>query len=243
MDNPIYELFLALVAGVVAIFAGLLSQQVTRKRRRELEENRREINDLVAVLEKEEASRKTTVMEKVIEKIPVGLSSEQFTALINEISTRLPTHETQSTVPSMAVENLINTYHEQALSQAKMQFWFSIIAASVGFAWILVAASDIRADNFMTISKTLPGMVIDAVAFLFFRQASETRQRATELYDRLRKDKLMTESVKLVASIEDLKVRSAVKAQIALHMSGLEPNPIDLTRFLSSESNIPKEPK
>ena len=74
---------------------------------------------------------------------------------------------------------------------------------------------------------------MDAVAFLFFRQASETRQRATELYDRLRRDKQMTESLRLVTSIEDLRVRSAVKAQMALHMSGLDPAPIDLTKFLS----------
>jgi hypothetical protein len=84
--------------------------------------------------------------------------------------------------------------------------------------------------------KILPGAVMDAVAFLFFKQATETRQRATELYDRLRTDKRNTESVNLVSSIEDVKVRSAVKAQIALHMSGLNPSPIDLTNFLSSKN-------
>jgi hypothetical protein len=54
------------------------------------------------------------------------------------------------------------------------------------------------------------------------------------LYDRLRRDKQLSESVSLVSSIEDLRVRSAVKAQIALHMSGLQPTPIDLSHFLSA---------
>jgi hypothetical protein len=77
--------------------------------------------------------------------------------------------------------------------------------------------------------------VMDAVAFLFFRQASETRQRATELYDRLRRDKQMAESATLVGSIEDLRLRGAVKAQLALHMAGLQPNGIDLSSFLSQD--------
>lgn len=78
---------------------------------------------------------------------------------------------------------------------------------------------------------------MDAVAFLFFRQAKETRQRATELYDKLRLDKKIAESATLVASIEDTRLRSAVKAQLALHMSGLEPNPIDLSAFLSCQDD------
>jgi hypothetical protein len=133
-----------------------------------------------------------------------------------------------------AVEGLISGYHEQALGQAQAQFWFSVVAATAGFAWILYAAADIRPDNAATVLKTIPGMVMDAVAFLFFRQASETRQRATDLYDRLRKDKQSAASVKLVSSIEDERVRSAVKAQIALHMAGLDPSPINLTNFLST---------
>jgi translation elongation factor EF-4 len=144
----------------------------------------------------------------------------------------LPLQEAQSGAGPTAVENLINNYHEQALGQTRAQFWFSVVAATIGFGWILYAGTEIKADNFVTISKVLSGMVMDAVAFLFFRQASKTRQRATELYDRLRRDKQMTESVKLVASIEDVRVRSAVKAQVAFHMAGLQPNPIDLSTFL-----------
>ena len=74
---------------------------------------------------------------------------------------------------------------------------------------------------------------------MFFKQASETRQRATELYNRLRKDKQLTESVSLVSSIEDVRVRSGVKAQIALHMSGMQPNAIDLSNFLSAAPEVP----
>jgi len=87
--------------------------------------------------------------------------------------------------------------------------------------------------QFVTISKTLPGLAVDLVAGLFFRQAEETRQRATALYDRLRADNQRSQAVTLVESIKDERVRSAVKAQLSLHMAGLEPSPIDLSAFLS----------
>jgi hypothetical protein len=68
----------------------------------------------------------------------------------------------------------------------------------------------------------------------FLKQASETRQRATDLYDRLRKDQQITESIALASTIEAARVRSAVKAQMALRMAGLDPSPINLMNFTST---------
>src|ERR1044071_4015625 len=42
---------------------------------------------------------------------------------------------------SHAVERLINDYHEQALGQARIQFFVSISAASLGFVWLLAVSS------------------------------------------------------------------------------------------------------
>ena len=81
--------------------------------------------------------------------------------------------------------------------------------------------------------KVLPGVIIDAVAALFFRQAERIRERATELYDRLRRDRQMLRAESVVASIDALMIRSAAKAQIVLHMAGLEPKEIDLDSFIS----------
>jgi hypothetical protein len=68
---------------------------------------------------------------------------------------------------------------KSGLGQARAQFWFSVVAATIGFAWILYGGAGISPDNLATVSKILPGVVMGSVAFLFFRQASETRQRAT----------------------------------------------------------------
>ena len=126
------------------------------------------------------------------------------------------------------IENLVTNYHQQALSQARVQFWFSVIAATIGFIYILYGAITARNEYVFDYLKVTPGVIIDAIAVLFFKQAEQTRQRATELYDRLRTDRQMLRAETVVNTIEDVSIRSAVKAQITLHMVGLAPKEIDL---------------
>lgn len=233
------DLLLSVVAAVLGLGAALSSQWIAKFKMSERLQLR-EATDFIArsVEEDNEAAQRAKLLALTTAYIPRGLTQTQFAELLNALAVQAPAPPPEE---RDAVEKLILGYHEQALSQAKAQFWFSVVAATVGFAWILYGGSEISADNLATTSRILPGVVLDGVAFLFFRQASETRQRATELYDRLRRDKQVAESVALVSSIEDVRVRSAVKAQIALHMSGIQPAPIELTNFLSSERAASKD--
>lgn len=190
------------------------------------------------MMQRRDAERRAQLIESIVHKIPAGMTADEFLANLEPVASKLATVASTAQPEEAAVEGLVAAYHEQALDQAKIQFWFSVVAATVGFVWILYTGSQIDTAHVVTATKTLPGVAIDAVAFLFFKQAAETRQRATELYDRLRNDKKITEAVLVVASIEDLKVRSAVKAQIALHMAGLAPAPINLSTFLSSDAAV-----
>jgi hypothetical protein len=127
------------------------------------------------------------------------------------------------------VRRLVKEYHSQALSQAKVQFWFSVVAASSGFAIIIVAivmALMKQTSASQTILQVVPGIAIEAVAALFFKQAAETRERATALYDRLRTDRERTYALSLVDSIDNSNLRNAVKAELALHMAGLVTSPL-----------------
>jgi hypothetical protein len=131
------------------------------------------------------------------------------------------------------VETLVDSYHRQALDQARFQFWFSVVAATAGFIWILGTGAMAALEQSLSgFSKIIPGTVIEAVALLFFKQAEQTRQRATALYDRLRTDNLNTQAVEIVSSIEDPTLRSAVRAQLALHMVGMAAGAFDVGRFL-----------
>ncbi len=148
------------------------------------------------------------------------------------------------------IEELISGYHRQALIQAGIQFYFSLLAAAVGFGIIIYTVlTRATSDEFEMVLKSLPGIAISSVATLFVKQVAETRQRATELYDRLRADNKLNEAIALINSIEDVKIKSVVKAQIAMSMVGLQYDPISMNDLMEELSNIdarttkiPKDP-
>jgi hypothetical protein len=137
------------------------------------------------------------------------------------------TDEAHSSLSSIAAE-LIESYHTQALTQAAAQFWFSISAATIGFLFIMYIGFfySLKRQPQLTLLNTLPGIAIEAVAALFFKQAEDTRKRATELYDRLRLDDKQTQAITLIESIENQELRDFVKAQWALQIVGLESQPL-----------------
>ncbi len=218
---------------MATIASALVAQLLTKSKSKELL-LKTEPEEIAETVRSEREGRAAAVAEVLAaQSIAANPTAEHVRQVIRDTVLNI----TLADPVSRPVEQLINNYHEQALSQARIQFWFSVIAATIGFCWILYGGTMIQPDKLATVSKTFPGVVLDAVAFLFFRQAAETRQRATELYDRLRRDKQLAESSAIVDSIEDVRLRSAVKAQLALHMSGLQPKEIDFSAFLSAEKS------
>jgi len=200
--------------------------------KKDKERSSQDIDAIAETVRSEREGRAAAVAEALASQAMGEIPTpERFREILRNLLIQIDPHA-QASKP---VEQLINSYHEQALTQARVQFWFSIVAATVGFVWILYTSANIQADQLLTVFKPIAGLIMDAVAFLFFNQAAETRERATDLYDRLRRDKRKEDSSVLVASIEDVQLRSAVKAQLALHMAGLEPKPIDLGAFLSTQ--------
>lgn len=227
------EFLTTIFTGVAALCAAIVSQWVAMRYKKQSDLVKGEADRIAEALKSEEAARRAAALEAVVQKLPgESEKAKEIEEFLEKLLVRLPVTTPAVGSVASAVENLISSYHEQALSQARVQFWFSVVAATVGFIWILYAGMDIKSESASSLLKTLPGVVMNAVAFLFFRQASETRQRATELYDRLRKDKQMAEAASLVVEITDERVRGVVQAQIVLHMAGLQQSPIDLSSIL-----------
>lgn len=225
IDSSAITIIAASAAVVMGILTNILSAKVQRQK--QLENER--IKHLRATIYAKLAEQQATTAEQVKERIPNAVSPEELDAKIADAVKNNASALLKSSRESLDfVGDLVNGYHQQALSQARVQFWFSVTAASIGFFYILYAATRASDGTFAVVLNTLPGVVIDAVAFLFFRQAEQTRERATALYDRLRQDSLVENAQRMVESIDDLQVRSLVKAQIALHMSGLSPKELDL---------------
>ncbi len=229
------ELWKAAGAAAIALGFGVVAEYSAQRHRALSKKSQATTDSLVNLIKSRQIEQRSAVMTLLAERLPKNASAEEFFTKLEPLVIKL-TETAPALSESLApVESLVAAYHGQALSQARVQFWFSIFAATVGFGWILYSASDSQPTGLATTMRVIPGGIIDAVAYLFLKQASETRQRATELYDRLRKDRELSDSVVLVASIEDSKVRSAVRAQVALHMSGLQPEPINLTPFLTGD--------
>ena len=123
--------------------------------------------------------------------------------------------------------------HKQDQIKLWIEFSFGIVTITIAFILIIITFFQNSHLNQAAASKIFLDVVMVTVAFIFFRQATKTRKNVIDHLERLHHDKQMSESKKNVDSIGDEKLKNAVKAQIALHMSGLQPNPIDLNTFLS----------
>ena len=123
------------------------------------------------------------------------------------------------------LHRLLESYHNQALQQSSIQFWFSIIASVLGFAFIFfIIFVEENQTWYEYILKSLPGAIVEVISALFINQARETRERATNLFTELNYDNKIEKSVDIANTIDNNDVRSDVKAKIALHIIGMDDN-------------------
>ncbi len=226
LDSSTATMIAGLIAGMLGILSSVFLSRIQRMREFEIER----LKEVQATLKAKMEETQSSSIAQISRELPSGLSSEELIGRISQIvKASISDIATKTGKDSLGfVSELVTGYHQQALSQARVQFWFSIVAATVGFAYILFAATRTMDGSFNVTLNVLPGVVIDAVALLFFKQAEQTRERATALYDRLRQDSQIENAREIVESINDVHVRSLVKAQIALHMAGLNPKELDL---------------
>jgi hypothetical protein len=114
-------------------------------------------------------------------------------------------------------------YYAQVLAQSKTSFWFSLVFASVGFLVIIIAGFKYTSSTSgATIVQLISGVIMDAVAALFFVQSKSAQASMSEFFDKLRKDRQQVESRKLCESISDPLVKDALKIQLALRYAEID---------------------
>lgn len=120
------------------------------------------------------------------------------------------------------IEELIQKHHEEAIWQSKVQFGLSVASSIIGFIFIIVMlaiSNELKWYDY--IAKTFPGAIIEVVSVLFFSQAKSTRDRASDFLNRLREDRQYEKSIDIVNTIDNPFLQSIVKAEIALHLNGI----------------------
>lgn len=172
-----------------------------------------------------EISAKEDSIKHIMTNIPAGLSEEDFFNRLKkellEIS-YLQIKSPDKASNEKSVYLLLEKHHQQALQQSNVQFWFSILAAIVGFITIIFSVFVFSNINWYDyVLKTIPSIVMEAVSFLFFNQARETRDRATKFFKELNYEKQIAKSVAIADTIESEDIKSKVKSQIALRIIGI----------------------
>lgn len=232
-----------LLAGLFSILISIAMMMIVTmnysKRKRETSAKTREVYRLV---KENDDSEKINIVKKTTESIPVGLTQEEYFAKMKSILSELSYSNLKNddkNSKDKAIEELIRSHHEQALSQASIQFWSSLVASIVGFLFIIFMI--VFANNahwYEYVLKVLPGTIIEAVSYLFFKQSSETRNRASDFLNRLRNDEQISKSIVIADSINNEELKSLIKAKIALHICGINEVQGLNNFFEKSDSNI-----
>lgn len=127
-----------------------------------------------------------------------------------------------SKVDDNFIQKMLKSHHEQALQQSGIQFWFSIIAAVIGFVFTIIIMFIVSSGKWYEyVIKAVPGAIIETVSILFIKQARETRDRATNFFKELNYEKQISKSVEIADSIENEEIKADVKSKIALHIIGI----------------------
>lgn len=176
------------------------------------------------MIEKVNHDNESTV-KKALNNIPEGIGEDEFFDRLKkellEVS-YIQLKEPDKNNENDSLYKFLESYHQQALQHSNIQFWFSIVAAVVGFGFIIVMfCTSLDKAWYECATRILPGAIIDAVSLLFFNQAHEARDRSVKFFKELNYDKQISKSVSIADSIEDIDTKSSLKAEIALHIIGL----------------------
>jgi hypothetical protein len=139
-SNVTLSIVASVLVAAIAVFVQFLAQ-----RQRVLAKKSDETARSIAVMvQRREAERRAHLIENIVAKIPEGMTAEEFLASLEPVAAKLASVASVTPAEASAVESLVSSYHEQALDQAKIQFWFSVVAATIGFVWILYTGSQIE---------------------------------------------------------------------------------------------------
>jgi uncharacterized membrane-anchored protein YhcB (DUF1043 family) len=144
-------------------------------------------------------------------------------------------------LPMLADETqyeILRKYHAQGLAQSRASFWFSLAFASLGF--IIIATAVLTIDRSASLGQQsaavislISGTIIDAVAGLFFVQSSRAQRVMQEFFDKLRTDRKLEESLKLVDKIADPELQGKLQVLLALNFAEVNSSADVLTAVLS----------
>lgn len=235
------EEIISIATGLVAVLGAVISLIITTINHSiRNKKTNAQSRDIYRLVKEQEYNEKANLVKNTTSNIPVGLSEDEYFTRMKDILSELSYSKlknAEENTKDNVIEELIRGHHEQALSQASIQFWSSLAASIIGFVFIMLMI--LFANNsqwYEYILNVLPGVIIEVVSYLFFKQSSETRNRASDFLNRLRNDEQISKSIAIADSIGNDELKSLIKAKIALHICGINELQ-DLNDFLGIFNN------
>jgi len=241
--------FLSLISssvGIITAVAALLTFtqffKTSKKKNREflnseyfaILKNTEELKDEMRGIVEENGSEliKVEDREKLLTELKAIVETNKETAIEEIVEKTITAHLNlkflNKSPGSQGPKDFSEIYHAQGLFQSKLSFNFSIGAAVVGFGVILLGI--LNGTNYSAIAS---GIVIDAVAALFFVQSNKSRALMTQFFDKLRADKKFDESMRLADDIPDQELKSRLKAFLSINFAGLNVSDSNLNSILN----------
>lgn len=193
---------------IITLIITFISEKVNKTSREARAENRRLFDEIV----KRDATLKSA-----------SLSENTGTFSVNFVSPdAAPSEAERKERFDAKIEELITNHHEQAIHEAKTQFWFSLMTSVAGFLIIIVSFFfPGSAEWYSKLVLTIPGVVMEAVSVLFFSQSKETREQSSDFLNRLREDRKFEKGIAIANTIADDTVKDKLLASIALNLCGI----------------------
>jgi Flp pilus assembly protein TadB len=104
---------------------------------------------------------------------------------VGDLARRIKRMEAVSERLEVRRQVLLETYHNQGLSQSRVSFGFSLFLGLLGFS-VIVYAVLTRSQQAATY---ISGAVTEAVSVLFFTQSNQARRLMAQFFDKLRDDR------------------------------------------------------
>lgn len=228
--------FSALLTAVVASGVGVGTMTFTRQR------YSKTVQDISSSLSAQRTRlEKDFVHEKAARLIEIAIrdadkheTATTFAEFSPEARKQMATEVAAAVAESLQVDKveieataLVNEYHTRSLSQSQISFFFSIGAATVGFAFILVSAVTAGLGGGDQVDVALVqgvgGVVIEVVAALFFRMSNQSRVLLVDFFDKLRADEQSREAVEIGQAMSaDSPTRDRLLAALAIQFAGVD---------------------
>lgn len=166
--------------------------------------------------------------------------SDEQTANKNEKNNSVEEIIDKNKIEMAVQQHFMEVHQKQAIHHSTVQFYTGIIMSILGFAFfIYTILISLNSPNNLGIGIRVVGsLIFEAVSLLFLKESQKLRESAKQYHDNLYESNQHQEAINVASDIEDKEIKSAIQAQLSLHMMGVSSDNLDVTKIIESQKKF-----